>query len=141
MFHFDVSPMERCSRIRLTPLHTAHLVASAAVAIATCLTGPVAGMHPQQSQAKPADPKQDAARPDGEAERKLLAALDTAFETNANHPDAPKLDRELAAAFRTYGLDLDTVDPKAAGTRLANRPATPELAAAIDQWCRLRQHG
>ena len=58
---------------------------------------------------------------------------------HADHYDHSRLDRELAAAFRTFGLDLDVADPKAAGGRLAGRTATPEIAAAIDEWCRVRR--
>ena len=37
------------------------------------------------------------------------------------------------------GIDLDTTDPVASGACLADRPSTPEIAAAIDEWCRIRR--
>ena len=46
-----------------------------------------------------------------------------------------RFDRELAAAFRRYGLDLDTAGPPTAREKLAGRPSTPEIAAVIDTWC------
>ena len=95
------------------------------------------GADPQQNQAKPAEPKKDASH--GEAERKLLADLEAAIAIYADHYDRSRLDRDLAAAFRAFGLDLDAVDPKTAGPRLAGQPATPEIAAVIDEWCRVRR--
>ena len=58
---------------------------------------------------------------DGEAERKLLAELQRAIDAHADHFEFSRLDRELAAAFRDYGLDLDVVDAKTAGAWRATR--------------------
>ena len=103
--------------------------------------GPAAafGAHPPQTQAKPTEPQKNASRPDGEADGKRWAISESAMATHADHYDHSRLDRELAAAFRTFGLDLDVADPKAAGSRLAGRQCTPEIAAAIDEWCRVRR--
>jgi hypothetical protein len=76
---------------------------------------------------------------DDAADRKLLTAIESAISAHADHYDHARLDRDLATTFRNFGLDLDVVDPKTAGTRLAGRTATPEIAAAIDGWCHIRK--
>ena len=123
------------------PSRLATIATSGSLAIATYLERPAAALHKNQSQAqtKPAEPPKETSR-DGEAtaDRKLLADLEGAFHAHADHLDFTRLDRELAAAFRRYVLDLDLTDPKAAGFRLTGKPATPAFAAAIDEWCRIR---
>jgi tetratricopeptide (TPR) repeat protein len=76
---------------------------------------------------------------DVKADRNLMDDLERALFAHADHADYQRLDRELAAAFRGYGRDLDSLDPGAAGACLAGRPSTPEIAAAIDEWCRVRR--
>src|SRR5262249_28536202 len=71
------------------------------------------------------------------AERRLLARLEVIRGDRGIHGDVQRTDREYAEAFRTFGLDLDAIDPKEAGTRLAGRPATADIAAALDEWCSL----
>ena len=78
-------------------------------------------------------------RPDANAELKLLADLAAANAAYADHFDPAQFDRDLAAAFRRYGLDLDAVDPKLAGEELGARQSTAEVAAWIDEWCRIRR--
>ncbi len=93
------------------------LTKGGALAIACCLGSPerAFGASPQQENPRPGEAQQEAGRRDGDAERKLLADLLAADASSAKHFDRPQLDRELAAAFRSYGLDLDVVDPKTAG--------------------------
>ena len=68
------------------------------------------------------------------ADRKLLTSA-AAMDSVADHSDYSRLDRELAAAFRVYGVDLDvnrirSVKP---AVRLAGHPTTPEIATFIDR--------
>ncbi len=76
---------------------------------------------------------------DGDAELKLMADLAAAFDAYADHFDPGELDRELAAAFRRYRLDLDRVDPKIAGEQLGRRASTRALASELDRWCHIRR--
>ena len=92
-----------------------------------------------QSKTSPSDPKKGAGDHDVKADHQFLADIEAALAAYADHADYSRLDRELAAAFRGHGLDLDVLDPKAAGARLAGRPSTPEVAAVIDRWCRVRK--
>ena len=55
------------------------------------------------------------------------------------HNDEAKADAEYASAFRAYGVDLDKLDPKAAGRMLAGGSAAAELASALDRWAFLRR--
>jgi serine/threonine-protein kinase len=81
----------------------------------------------------------EADRQAAEAERKLLADLEAVRGNRAENYDAKQADREYAEAFRAFGLDLDATDPKQAAAKLAGRPSTAEVAAAIDEWCRVRR--
>ena len=76
---------------------------------------------------------------DGEAERTLLADLAAARDVYADHGDPAQFARDLAAAFRRYGLDLDKVDPQVVHTRLGNRASTAEIASEIDHWSFIRR--
>jgi serine/threonine-protein kinase len=71
--------------------------------------------------------------------RTLLTRLETIRGDRADHFDAKRADREYAEAFRDFGLDLDAADPREAAGRLAGRPATVEIAAALDEWCKIRR--
>lgn len=141
MFHFDLSAMNEWLRCRMTLSGPTAVIATGALAIATYLESPAAAssQDPPQSKVKPTEPPKDGQTPKVDSERQLLADLETAIGAYADHADYSRFDRELAAAFRGYGLDLDVVDPKTAGARLAGRPSTPEIAAAIDEWCRVRR--
>ena len=55
------------------------------------------------------------------------------------HNDEAKADAEYAAAFRAYGVDLDRIEPEAAGRVLAASPAVADLANALDHWAFLRR--
>jgi tetratricopeptide (TPR) repeat protein len=94
---------------------------------------------PSQSKPPTTEAEKGTGDRDPKADRKLLADFDTAIDAYADHADYARFDRELAAAFRGCGLDLDVVDPKTAGAQLAGRTSTPEIAAAIDEWCRIRR--
>ncbi len=117
------------------------LFACATLTALTYVALPAAALaiKPPQGQSKPAETPKDAARCDDEAERKLLTDLNEAIDAHADHLDVARVDRELTAAFTRFGLDLDVVDPNAVAARLAGKPSTPEIAAAIDDWCRLRR--
>ena len=115
-------------------------IASSALFFACCSAQPAAlassYLRPTQDVKTPS--QKEAGRSDGAADQKLLEALAAAMDSVADHSDYSRLDRELAAAFRTYGVDLDVMDPKQAAARLAGHPTTPEIATMIDRWCRLR---
>ncbi len=109
------------------------------VLVLACDDGGVPSCSAQQQQGSlPSKNQKGEGSRDGKAERKLLAELLALDASMANHSDSSRLDRELAAAFRSYGLDLDVVDPETAGTRLAGHPESPEIAAMIDVWTRFR---
>jgi tetratricopeptide (TPR) repeat protein/tRNA A-37 threonylcarbamoyl transferase component Bud32 len=55
------------------------------------------------------------------------------------HGDERKANADYAAAFRFYGVDVDSLEPSAAGRLLATSPVAPELASALDQWAILRR--
>ncbi len=140
MFHSFVSaPNEPRPHVSRTPALA--LLAGATLAAVTTFGLPAAALaiEPPQAQSKRAEPTKDAVPGDGEAERKLLTDLNEAIDAQADHLDPSRVDRDLAAAFTRFGLDLDVVYPKAAVARLAGKPSTPEIAAAIDDWCRLRR--
>ncbi len=141
MFHPNVSARKSCLRLRLTVPRTVALVVAAALGTAAHLQYPrsACGAKPAESQIRASEPKKDAGRDGSGAEAKLLASLEAAILSRADHYDSSRLDRELSAAFRDYGLDLDTADPKTAGTRLAGHRETPAIAAALDRWCYIRR--
>jgi len=55
------------------------------------------------------------------------------------HLDGERADAEYAAAFRNYGVDVDTLEPAQAGRLLAKSPVAIELANALDQWTFIRR--
>ncbi len=142
MFHPDVFAIRnaRCRRAAFGSALTL-LVIGGGVALASDAgqSAPAFGAQREQSGARSGGLQKAGKASDGEAERKLLGNLATAFGAYADHYDSARLDRELAAAFRSYGLDLDVVDRKTAAARLAGHPETPEIAAAIDMWSRRRR--
>jgi tetratricopeptide (TPR) repeat protein len=76
---------------------------------------------------------------DADAERRLVVRLETIRNNRGEHYDDRRADRDYAEAFREFGLDLDRIDPVQAGAKLRGRPATAEIAAALDVWARLRR--
>jgi tetratricopeptide (TPR) repeat protein len=81
----------------------------------------------------------EVSRLDGDAEQKLLADLAAAEDLYADRFEPAQFDRDVAAAFRRYGLDLETIDPKVAGERLGDRVSTASIASEIDNWCLVRR--
>ncbi len=81
----------------------------------------------------------EADRPDGDAERKLLADLERAQRAATEDFNLERFDRDMGAAFRDYGLDLDRVETKVVAAKLTGRRSTAELVAAIDDWCNVRR--
>jgi tetratricopeptide (TPR) repeat protein len=55
------------------------------------------------------------------------------------HFDSEGEDRGYAAAFRDYGLDVETLDPREAAERIGARTIRVELAAALDRWAQTRR--
>src|SRR5262249_22230924 len=76
---------------------------------------------------------------DAQAERRLVARLEAIRGEMGAHGNAERADRAYAEAFVAFGLDLDAVEPRQAGAKLAGRPGTAEIAAALDEWCGLRR--
>ncbi len=140
MFHFILSGTnDPRPCVRRASAHSLFASATMAALSYFGLPNPAVAIESPQGQSKPADPTKDAVRRDAEAQRKLLTDLNEAFDAQADHLDSARVDRDLSAAFARFGLDLDVVDPKAAALRLAGKPLTPEIAAAIDEWSRLRR--
>ncbi len=55
------------------------------------------------------------------------------------HLDGERAAAEYAAAFRSYGVDIDALEPAQAGRFLAGSPVAIELANALDQWTFIRR--
>jgi serine/threonine-protein kinase len=65
-----------------------------------------------------------------------LAAIHTDMALDI---DWDRADREYAAAFRDYGIDVDRLDPPVAGARIAAAPIAVEMVNALDQWTFVRR--
>jgi hypothetical protein len=141
MFGFNASATNHLKRHRPTLLVVLAVSATHTIAWVSLLPQPVTAFDadPKPGQTTPAVRAKDAGGGDGAAERKLLADIAAADYALADHYDYSRVDRELATAFHGSGLDLDVVDPDVAGARLAGHPMTPEIAAAIDEWCGIRK--
>ncbi len=74
-----------------------------------------------------------------EKDRRMVERLAAIQNELGVHNDAAKADAEYAAAFRAYGVDLDRMEPEAAGRALAASPAVADLANALDRWTFLRR--
>jgi serine/threonine-protein kinase len=57
----------------------------------------------------------------------------------ALHLDYVRADREHAAAFQDYRIDVDRLQPPDAGARIAAAPIVVELVNALDQWAFIRR--
>ncbi len=117
------------------------VLATIGVTIASGALSPGAVNDPQRRAASIVSAQLEISQPDGEAERRLLAEIEAAGNAYADHGDPAEFDRDVAAAFRRCGLDLDKDDPAVAGERLGRRAATGEIAGVIDEWCRVRRTG
>jgi serine/threonine-protein kinase len=82
---------------------------------------------------------EDRAR-DAQAERRLVARLETIRGEPDGYLDPQGVDRAYAGAFRAFGLDLDASAPREAAARLTGRPVSAEIAAALDEWAELRRN-
>ncbi len=138
MFHPDVFTLSPCNS---RPPRLLAAITVITLATVCCRVRPIAARAAglEQQTATQNKPQTSADRSGGAAERKLLSGLEAAIANHADHLDFSRLDRELADAFRGYALDLDKVDAKTAGARLAGHPETPGFAAAIDEWARVRR--
>ena len=74
-----------------------------------------------------------------EKDRHIVERLATVLNDFGEHSDERNANSDYAAAFRAYGVDVDSLDPSAAGRLLATSPVAPELASALDQWAILRR--
>jgi serine/threonine-protein kinase len=74
-----------------------------------------------------------------ERDRKLLGELETIRGNLSEHWDPKRTDADYAAAFRAFGIDLDQLDPKESGKRIAQRSAPVELASYLDHWALQRR--
>jgi serine/threonine-protein kinase len=56
-------------------------------------------------------------------------------------PPPPSLEKQFAAAFRAWGVDVETTPTEETAARFRARPAAvvAEVVAALDQWAHLRQ--
>jgi serine/threonine-protein kinase len=74
-----------------------------------------------------------------ERDRRMVERLAAIQNDFGVHNDDAKADAEYAAAFRAYGVDVDRVEPGAAGRALAASPAVADLANALDHWAFMRR--
>jgi serine/threonine-protein kinase len=70
--------------------------------------------------------------------RTLVRRLETIRGKWSEHLDLKSGDRDYVEAFRAFGLDLDTTDPKQCGSVLSRYAAAVEIASAFDDWALLR---
>ncbi len=76
----------------------------------------------------------EARRHEVEADRKFLDILEAIRAEAGRAGDLRRTDVAYAAAFRAAGLDIDSVDPSAAGKWVRGRTAPDELIAYLDDW-------
>jgi hypothetical protein len=74
-----------------------------------------------------------------EKDRRIVERRAAVLNDFGVHGDERKANADYAAAFRAYGVDVDSLPPSAAGRLLADSPVAPELASALDQWAILRR--
>jgi tetratricopeptide (TPR) repeat protein/serine/threonine protein kinase len=63
----------------------------------------------------------------------------SAISAKACAMDIEGAEAEYARAFRDYGLDVDALEPGEAANRIRARPIGLQLAAALDDWSRMRR--
>jgi hypothetical protein len=56
------------------------------------------------------------------------------LDTAPDGHDQRNADRLYREEFRRYGLDVDTLDPTEAASRIAQSPIATQLVAALDNW-------
>jgi serine/threonine-protein kinase len=69
-----------------------------------------------------------------ERDRKLLAELEAIRGNRSEHWDDKRIDADYAAAFRSFGIDVDQVGPEETANQIAQRSAPVELASYLDDW-------
>jgi hypothetical protein len=74
-----------------------------------------------------------------QAERRFLDELEAIRGNRREHGDPKQTDAEYAAAFRSFGIDLDQLDPEEAGKRIVQRSEPVELASYLDDWALQRR--
>jgi serine/threonine-protein kinase len=72
-------------------------------------------------------------------DRHMLQTLATIHADIDRDLDFARADREHAAAFRAYGIDVDRLAPADAGARVAGSPIADTLVDALDQWAFIRR--
>ena len=72
-------------------------------------------------------------------DRRTLERLAAIHTDIALHLDYPRADREYATAFRDYGIDVNTMPPGEAGSRIAASPIAAEMVDSLDQWAFVRR--
>jgi tetratricopeptide (TPR) repeat protein len=72
-------------------------------------------------------------------DRRLVQQLVAIHTDIALDLDYVRADREHAAAFREYGIDVDRLSPADAGARIAAAPIAVEMVDALDQWAFIRR--
>jgi serine/threonine-protein kinase len=73
-------------------------------------------------------------------DRRMVDRLTEIHDDFAVHLDGAKMESQYVAAFRAYGIDLNTLSTAEAGARIAARPVAIELAEAFDHWTFNRRH-
>jgi hypothetical protein len=106
MFYPNASTTKECMRRRTILARPITVIICGILAITTSLARSAASfaVYPRQTTANSAKATKDPAVRDIDAERKLLADLETASGAHADHFDFSEFDRDLAAAFRGYGM-------------------------------------
>jgi serine/threonine-protein kinase len=74
-----------------------------------------------------------------EKDRRMVERLAGIHNDLGVHGNDRQADAEYLAAFRSYGVDVDALEPANAGARLAASPVAAQLANALDQWAFLRR--
>jgi serine/threonine-protein kinase len=107
----------------------------------TLLAGGDAGLEQKERVRRLLDElmRERAAAEAVEKDRRVVERLAAVLNDFGVHGDEREADSDYAAAFRAYGVDVDSLDPSAAGRLLATSPVAPELASALDQWAILRR--
>ena len=75
-----------------------------------------------------------------ERDRKLLVELEAIRGNRSENWDGEQTDRDYALAFRSFGIDVDQLDPKEAGRQISQRSQPIELASYVDDWALQRWH-
>jgi serine/threonine-protein kinase len=74
-----------------------------------------------------------------ERDHRFLSELEAIRGNRSEHWDPKRTDAEYAEAFRSFGIDLDQLDPKDAGRHVAARSEPLELASYLDDWALRRR--